>query len=230
MARLRTVSLATALALLVVLASSSGASSTPGPTMRLDPASIDVEGQSGESFSLDVLVEDVAELGGFDFEVHFDDAVLNVDVIEGPFLGSKGATVNCLENVVGGIAHFACFTIGAGPLPSGTGVLAQLDFTLKAPFAGAADLRLEDCVVADQVGNALPLNGCKDGTITGHAPVGGVAMGAAPRGLDSNANATTHSAAAWLVAVAAFAAGALATGAVLLRLGLAGVGREGRRG
>ena len=161
-----------------VLVFGGAASSTLGPTMRLDPALVEVEGLAGETFSIDVLIEDVTNLGGFEFELHFDDSIANLDIQLGPFLGSEGGDVNCINNVGLGIAVLGCVRLGAPPGPSGAGVVAVLNFTLKLPFAGTGQLFLQACDAADSNGNPIPLNACKDGSfvVPTPDPVGGVAV------------------------------------------------------
>ena len=160
-----------------VLVFGGAASSTLGPTMRLDPALVEVEGLAGETFSIDVLIEDITDLGGFEFEVHYDDTIANLDVAVGPFPGSTGRDVICIGNAALGIGTLACVILGT-PGPSGAGVVAVLDFTLKLPFAGIGQLFLQGCNAADSNGNPIPLNACKDGNfvVPTPDPVGGVAV------------------------------------------------------
>ena len=161
-----------------VLVFGGAASSTLGPTMRLDPALVEVEGLAGETFSIDVLIEDITDLGGFEFELNFDDSIANLDVQLGPFLGSAGGAVSCFDNVAPGIAVISCLRSGTPPGPSGVGVVAVLNFTLKLPFAGTGQLFLQACNAADPDGNPIPLNACKDGSFVAPTPppVGGVAV------------------------------------------------------
>ena len=161
-----------------VLVFGGAASSTLGPTMRLDPALVEVEGLAGETFSIDVLIEDVTDLGGFEFQLNFDDSIANLEIQLGPFLGSEGAEVNCINNVGLGVAVLGCVTQGTATGPSGSGVVAVLDFTLKLPFAGIGQLFLQACNAVDPEGFVILLNGCKDGSFVAPTPppVGGVAV------------------------------------------------------
>ena len=161
-----------------VLVFGGAASSTLGPTMRLDPALLEITGLSGETFSIDVLIEDVTDLGGFEFQLNFDDSIANLEIQLGPFLESEGAEVICINNVGLGIAVLGCLTQGAATGPSGSGVIAVLDFTLKLPFAGTGQLFLQACDAVDSEGFAIPLNGCKDGSfvVPTPDPVGGIAV------------------------------------------------------
>ena len=161
-----------------VLVFGGAASSTLGPTMRLDPALLEITGLSGETFSIDVLIEDVTNLGGFEFELNFDDTIANLEIQVGPFLGSEGGEVICINIVNLGIATLGCVKFGGPPGPSGSGVVAVLNFRLKLPFAGIGQLFLQACNAVDPEGFVILLNGCKDGSFVAPTPppVGGVAV------------------------------------------------------
>ncbi|MCH8162348.1 MAG: hypothetical protein IIB88_10705, partial [Chloroflexi bacterium] len=132
----------------------------------------------GETFSIDVLIDDVTDLGGFEFQLNFDDSIANLEIQLGPFLGSEGGDVNCINNVGLGVAVLGCVTQGTATGPSGSGVVAVLDFTLKLPFAGTGQLFLQACNAVDPEGFVILLNGCKDGSFVAPTPppVGGVAV------------------------------------------------------
>ena len=170
------------IALVVALASvfvlGGAASSTPGPSMKLNPELLEVAGLAGETFSIDVLIDDVTNLGGFEFQLNFDETIANLEIQVGPFLGSSGAQVNCINIVNLGIATLGCVKFGGPPGPSGSGVVAVLNFRLKLPFAGIGQLFLQACNAADPDGNPIPLNGCKNGSfvVPTPDPVGGVAV------------------------------------------------------
>ena len=169
--------LVASLAFIALVGGAEKVSSSPGPTMRLSPSLVEVEGLGGEAFSIDVLIEDVTNLGAFEFELQFDDSIANLDIKLGPFLGSEGAKVICFDNVVAGGA-LGCIISTPALAPSGSGVVAQLNFTLKLPFAGTSQLALQRCLAADPNGIPISLNGCKDGSFVVPAPpsVGGVSV------------------------------------------------------
>ena len=146
--------------------------------MRLDPALLEIAGNGGETFSIDVLIDDVPDLGGFEFQLNFDDSIANLVIQLGPFLESEGAEVICINNVGLGVAVLGCVTLGAANAPSGSGVVAVLEFTLKLPFVGTGQLFLQACKVVDPDGFVIPLNGCKNGSfvVPTPDPVGGVAV------------------------------------------------------
>lgn len=84
-----------------------------------------------EPFPVDVVVEDVVNLGAFEFDLLYDESLLQfVDVSEGPFLGSSGRTVQCLEpRLSAGSVRFLCVTLGPQPPgPDGAGTIASVSF------------------------------------------------------------------------------------------------------
>jgi len=138
----------------------------PAVPMSMSPASTTLQGLPGEMFTVDVDMADVTDLGGFEFAVEFDDAVLNVsDIREGPFLGSLGGDTVCIENGFAqspssSRATFACAVSGYNQAPDGSGTIAHVDFVVKAPFSGATALTLTDCEVADIDGFNIPVSQC----------------------------------------------------------------------
>ena len=171
---------AAALLAVILAAGAHSAHSSEPPAMRLDPAEIKHDG--GPGFKVDVLIEGVTDLGGFEFEVRYDETRVNVAGIRaGPFLGSLGAVVLCIPQLLPGLATFACSTIGKLFSPSGSGVLASIDFTVKPSPAGKTEFFLQACGAADPQGVPIALNGCKDGSFVinptpGPPPVGGIAL------------------------------------------------------
>jgi hypothetical protein len=98
----------------------------------------------GAPFSAKVVVDDVANLGAFEFELHYDDSILQyVKVAEGPFLASSGRVVQCLDpQLATGSVHFVCVTLGPTPAgPDGSGTLATVD--LKPVGAGVSPLQFQ---------------------------------------------------------------------------------------
>jgi hypothetical protein len=92
--------------------------------------------QSGQSFSLEVAISNVADLYAFQFNLAFNPLVLSAtDVTEGPFLPSGGTTVfipGMIDNAGGTISSIANSLIGLIPGVSGTGTLATVDFDTSA--------------------------------------------------------------------------------------------------
>lgn len=119
------------------------------PTVRLEVPSLDE--QVGEApFPVDVVVEDVADLGAFEFRLAYDESVLRyLEWAEGPFLGSSGRTVECLDpRLAPGSVHILCVTLGQEPPgPDGSGTLATVTFELLGP--GTSPLRFEALTLAE---------------------------------------------------------------------------------
>jgi general secretion pathway protein D len=120
----------------------------------------------GESFSVNVVVDDVTNLGAFEFQLTYDPSVVELqDFKEGPFLGSSGRRVECLPpRSEEGSLDFTCVTLGATPDgPTGSGVLATLTF--QPVGAGTSSLHLKQVVLADPPANRLPAQ-AEDASVT----------------------------------------------------------------
>jgi general secretion pathway protein D len=104
-----------------------------------------------------VVVDDVTNLGAFEFELTYDPDVVELqEAKEGLFLGSSGRPVQCLppRRSEGSIV-FTCVTLGATPDgPTGSGVLAALTF--QPVGAGTSPLHLEQLILTDPPANRLP--------------------------------------------------------------------------
>lgn len=174
---------AAALALLVTALPASDASASSPPTMLLDPAKVEIDGDLGETFTVDVVIDGIADLGAFQFELHYEDVYFNVDIQEGPFLGSTGNATTCFKsNLLDDIADFSCVTLGAVTGVSGTGVVATIEFTVTSTSFSIAQLLMQACLAADPDGDQLALNDCKDGDVNvlAPAPVGGISFEPGP--------------------------------------------------
>lgn len=108
------------------------------PVIRFSPSSVTVA--SGASFAIDVVVDNVVDLGAFEFTVAFDPGVVQVqNVALTSFLGSTGRTVVVapdapkIDNVAGTVKYVA-FSFGSVAGPNGTGTVAQI--TLQAIGSG----------------------------------------------------------------------------------------------
>jgi len=160
-------------ALLVAALGASAVAAQPQTVMRLEPSSLVVQAEEG-SFSVQVLADNVANLGAFQFTLVYDSGVLEVKEIErGPLLTSSGRTPYC-EGPTGpaGATKFACVTLGASPPgATGSGVLASI--TLLPRGAGVSSLRLERALMGDVLGNRLPAS-VGEGSVTVVGGGGGV--------------------------------------------------------
>jgi len=120
----------------------------------------------GSDFSVDVSVDDVGNLGAFEFTLAFDpDIVAFVSIEQGSFLGSTGRTVTCLgPTLTVDTVHYTCVTLGPTPGgPSGTGVLASITFLTLA--VGTRPLTLEEVKLTDIFGTRIPAT-THDGSVT----------------------------------------------------------------
>jgi hypothetical protein len=160
--------------------------------MRLDPAAVKIQGVVGATFTVDVRMEGVTNLGAFTFEIHYDESSLDLtDIREGPFLSSGGGSTICTEQgppTFQGLGRLGCVLMSK-PGVSGSGVVGELDFSLQIPFPapGQLQLLLMACGAADSQGNPIALNGCKDGIVDINSaptptptprPVGGMSLDA----------------------------------------------------
>ncbi len=117
--------------------------------VRVEPAELVVD--PGADFTVDVLVENVSELGGYEFKLRFDPGVLEVTAAEnGDFLGSTGRTVIPIDPNIdrqAGVLLVAAASMGAASGAEGAGTLAVI--TLTAVGQGVTDLDLYDVKLAD---------------------------------------------------------------------------------
>lgn len=123
--------------------------------VRLGVPSGDVQ-VGGAPFTVDVLVEDVVNLGAFEFTLRYDSSVLGfVGVENGALLASSGRRVECLDpRVSPGSVHLVCVTLGAlPPGVDGSGVLASLTFAPAAP--GTSPLQLDEAILASPDGQRI---------------------------------------------------------------------------
>jgi hypothetical protein len=128
-------------------------------TVIIDPAT--QSATVGDSFSVDVDVENVNNLGAYEFTLRYDPAVVSyVSVSNGSFLGSTGRWVDCVGPILdasAGTIRFGCVTTDSGtPGPSGSGQLAQV--VLHADAAGTSPLNLPLAALSDPTGVEIPTN------------------------------------------------------------------------
>ncbi len=145
-----------------------GPSPTPTPTrgpvvVRVDPAA--QMAYVGTPFTVNVVVDNVVNLGAYQFTIGFDPAILNyVSLQNGSFLGSSGRAVNCDPPVLKpDSASMVCRTLGATPEgPSGTGVLATATFL--PVNTGIALIDLRGVILTNPMGVGIPA-GEQDGSV-----------------------------------------------------------------
>jgi len=145
-----------------------------GATVRLEVPSKEPQVGAG-SFDVSVLVDDVTNLGAFEFQLTYDGNVVETeDAKEGPFLGSSGRRVQCLPpEMASGSLVFRCVTLGATPDgPTGSGVLAVVTF--RPAGAGTSSLHFGRVVLTDPPGTPFAA-GTEDASLIVEESGGGFA-------------------------------------------------------
>jgi hypothetical protein len=129
----RTIKFLLLLGLGIVLFSLPMAVHSEGETVvQVSPLTTNV--QPGESFSVDIRVENVTDLYGFDVTLHFNPAYLQVDSLAlGSFL-SSGFGGHGFNNTTGIINYYNTQMAPEGP-KSGSGTLFTINFTAKTTEA-----------------------------------------------------------------------------------------------
>ena len=156
----------------------------PMAIVKIDPESQQIP-LSGTA-EVNVKVEDVTNLGAFEFTLKYDGSIVKVlqatDVQLGDFLGSTGRTVvptgPTIDNDAGEVT-FGAFTFGANPGPDGDGVLATIIFTAQSEGASALDLTnvqvtdIDGNVISINVidGELVPVDGCNPGDVSGDGTI-----------------------------------------------------------
>jgi hypothetical protein len=126
------------------------------PTIRFDPSSKTV--LPGASFVVKVAVDNATDLGGAEFALTFNPAVVTVVTVTlGSFLGSTGrsaAGVIPIINNTTGTAKYALYSSGTtGAGPNGTGTVAQI--TMQAVAVGSTTLTFTKAQLTDTQWNPL---------------------------------------------------------------------------
>jgi len=141
-----------------------GGAIAPSTRMRLDPADLVVD--LNETFVVQVVIEEAANLGAFQFDLTYDPSILQVQgAAVGDFLESTGQTVvpaGPEVNNAEGRAAFGAASFGGRPGPSGAGVLATI--TCIARGEGSTVLELQEIQVLDTTMNIQPI-AAEDGRV-----------------------------------------------------------------
>ena len=150
------------------------------PVIRFDPSSSAKD--VGATWVVEVLVDNAVDLGGYDFAVTFDPAVVTVqDVTLGDFLASTGRTAAPLgpeiDNAVGEFA-FGGFSYGGAPGANGTGTLAHV--TLYAVAPGNSSLTFSAAQLTD---TQIPVGVVTPTMISGAVSVSGPTATGTPTGV-----------------------------------------------
>ena len=112
----------------------------------------------GTTFTLNITVENITDLAGWQLGVGFNPSVLSaVSVSEGDFLKKNGGATFFLEgaidNIAGSITGISGAFLGAGGV-SGTGVLLGITFSAKQ--VGEGSLQLRDVHLGNPSGTMIP--------------------------------------------------------------------------
>jgi general secretion pathway protein D len=111
----------------------------------------------GSSFSVAVNISSVSDLYDFQFDLAFNPAVLQLtNIVEGGFLLTGGFTFflpGAIDNTLRNAAANADTLIGPIPGVSGTGELAEFDFTAVAP--GISSLTISNAILQDSTTSLL---------------------------------------------------------------------------
>ena len=113
---------------------------------------------TGDTFTLNILAENITDLAGWQFDIAFDPAALEaIDVSEGDFLKTDGGTTffqgGSIDNVAGKITGLSAARLSTQGV-SGTGVLLQVRF--KAKSAGETELALQKFQFGSATGDTIP--------------------------------------------------------------------------
>ena len=116
-------------------------------TVKLDLAEVALPA-AGDTFNIDLWFEDVTDLGGYQFDITYDTAIVKIanpgDVVLGPFLGAGGRTALSLGPVIdndNGKVSFGGFSFGPQPGVNGSGIAASISFTVQTRSGGELSLQ-----------------------------------------------------------------------------------------
>jgi len=130
---------------------------------------------AGDSFSLNVTVDNVTNLAADQATLHFEPQALQVvQITEGAFLRSAGTTIGAgmeiVNNSAGSLSFFyALTTQGIGV--NGSGTLATIVFATNSSITNATALvTLADVILADADGAGIHVDEIASGTVTISAP------------------------------------------------------------
>ncbi len=106
-----------------------------------------ITASAGQSFNIDIKITDVFDLYAWEFKLSWNSSLLNlVNVIQGPFLQSKGETYfTYKQNDTAGYLVADCTLLGMIPGASGSGVLATITFYVES--GGECPLGLYDVIL-----------------------------------------------------------------------------------
>ncbi len=143
------VALVLALASLLWIGLPKSSVAVPTPTITAGSAIVNV----GDTFDILISISSPVEVDSWQFDLSFTPSLLKANsVTEGPFLSSSGAkltlfTPGVINNVAGAISLVADSFSDLPPGPTGSGVIADINFTALAP--GVSPLTLSNVFLND---------------------------------------------------------------------------------
>jgi hypothetical protein len=131
-------------------------------TVYISPAAYAVP-SVGSTFSVNITVQDVQNLYGWEFKLYYPNDILNgTSAVEGPFLKSGGVNTYFLlanftdnYNATQGQANLLCLRTGEVQGVNGNGTLATITFT-STSANGPEALHLEDVKLSDPNAAQIP--------------------------------------------------------------------------
>jgi hypothetical protein len=143
------------------------ASADPATAVTVEPAS-KVMGV-GETFTVDIVVDPDADIGGAQFSLSFDPSVVTANsVTEGNLLSQGGASTYFISGIIDNVAGTITGVFGAitadGETVSHSGIFATISFTAGAAV-GTSALDLTNMIVGDSQGQAVDIE-VTDGSVT----------------------------------------------------------------
>lgn len=126
------------------------------PSVYADPE--ETTANPGESFDINVNIEDVVDLYGWGIKISFNPSVLEVayymvgaakvyNITEGPFLQAGSGPTSFVAKVFLTYINVGCTILGAYPGVSGSGILMTVTFVVKD--SGKSDLDIYDSTLVD---------------------------------------------------------------------------------
>ncbi|QTA82227.1 Cohesin domain-containing protein [Desulfonema limicola] len=145
-------------------------SSALAAVVKIDPESVNINNVGvGNTFNVNIAIENVTNLGGFEFELQYDNAVITIendsDVSIGAFLSSSGRSVSLLKNTdTAGLLKAGAFSYGDPIGPDGNGVLIQVTFKVQSLAEGALDLK--NVILTDTSAASIAVDTTTDAAVT----------------------------------------------------------------
>jgi Cohesin domain len=137
------------------------------PNVRVEPASQEVT--VGAQFDVRVMVDEVSNLGAFEFTMQYDPSMVTfVSATQGDFLGSTGRRVFCPLPILDvGTVRFGCVSSDGSTGVTGSGELATLTFS--AVSGGVSPLNLVVVSLGDPLGGDIPATAQNGVVVVGSA-------------------------------------------------------------